>query len=161
MDSSIRTIGPGDMGWMISMHGIIYAREFGFNTDFEAGIARKAATIYESKDPFNRIWIKELEGQRAGSIAVSRTDDGAAFINFVLVPDEFRSRGIAKELMQHLIAHVRQEGIETIRLETYTCLEQAREMYRNLGFSIASCEKDCERFGLTLEQEYWELRLGD
>ena len=143
------------------MHGLIYAREFGFNTDFEAGIARKAAKIYESTDPFNRIWIKEVGGQRAGSIAVSKMDDGAAFINFVLVLDEFRGRGIAVELMRHLIAHVREAGIGTIRLETYTCLKHAREMYRKLGFRIASFEKNCQRFGLTLEQEYWELRLGD
>lgn len=143
------------------MHGLIYAREFGFNVDFEAGIARKAARIYESDDPFNQIWIKEVDGQRAGSIAVSKADDGAAFINFVLVLDEFRGKGIALELMHHLMAHVRAAGIQTIRLETYTCLEHARTMYKNLGFSISSCEKNCERFGLTLEQEYWEMQLSD
>ena len=161
MSTQIRGLQPGDLGWMISMHGLVYAREFGFNTDFEAGIARKAATIYESEDSFNRIWIKEVEGQRAGSIAVSRLDDGAAFINFVLVMDEFRGRGIAKELMHHLIEYVREAGIARIRLETYTCLEHARVMYRELGFRIASNEKDCQRFGLTLEQEYWQLDLGD
>lgn len=143
------------------MHGLIYAREFGFNTDFEAGIARKAARIYESSDPFDCIWIMEVAGRRAASIAVSKMDDGGAFINFVLVLDEFRGKGIAWELMQHLIAHVRAAGIKKIRLETYTCLEHARVMYEKLGFSIASCEKNCQRFGLTLEQEYWELELGD
>ncbi len=159
--TQIRKLQAGDLGWMISMHGVIYAREFGFNTDFEAGIARKAARIYESEDSFNRIWITDVEGQRAGSIAVSRQDDGAAFINFVLVLEEFRGRGIAKELMRHLIEYVREAGIETIRLETYTCLKHARYMYRELGFRIASNEKDCQRFGLTLEQEYWELDLDD
>jgi len=144
---------------MISMHGIVYAREFNFNIEFEVGIAKKAAKIYESEDPFNRIWIKEVDGQRAGSIAVSKMQDGAAFINFVLVLDEYRGRGIADELMRHLIAHVRGSGIQVIRLETYTCLEHARVMYKNLGFSIVSSNDDCHRFGLKLVQEYWELQL--
>ena len=141
------------------MHGLVYAHEFNFNLEFEVGIAKKAARICESDDPFNRIWIKEVDGQRAGSIAVSKQDDGAAFINFVLVLDEYRGRGIAMELMQHLMAYVRDAGIDTIRLETYTCLEHARAMYKKLGFSIASCEENCLRFGQTLTQEYWELRL--
>ena len=63
------------------------------------------------------------------------------------------------ELMRQLMAYVRDAGIDTIRLETYTCLEQARVMYKKLEFSIASCEEDCRRFGQTLTQEYWELRL--
>lgn len=141
------------------MHGLIYAREFNFNAEFEVGIAKKAALICGSEDPFNNIWIKEVDGQRAGSIAVSKMDDGAAFINFVLVLDEYRGLGIAMELMQHLMAHVRDFGISTIRLETYTCLVHARIMYESLGFSIASSDKNCVRFGQTLTQEYWEFRL--
>ena len=81
------------------MHGLIYAREFGFDAQFEIGIARKAAIIAGSDDPFDCIWIKEVDAQRAGSIAVSRMEDGAAFINFVLVLDESRGRGIALELI--------------------------------------------------------------
>jgi len=142
------------------MHGLIYAREFGFDAQFEIGIARKAAIIAGSDDPFDCIWIKEVDAQRAGSIAVSRMEDGAAFINFVLVLDEYRGRGIALELMQHLIAHVRDAGIDRIRLETYSCLQQARIMYKKLGFEIASCDRNCQRFGQVLEQEYWELQLG-
>lgn len=159
MATQIRILQPGDLEWMISMHGLIYAREFNFNAEFEVGIAKNAARISESNDPFNCIWIKEVDGERAGSIAVSKMDDGAAFINFVLVLDEYRGRGIALELMRHLIAHVNDAGIDTIRLETYTCLKHARVMYKNLGFSIASREENCVRFGLTLNQEYWELRL--
>ena len=159
MNTRIRQLQPGDLGWMISMHGLIYAREFNFNLEFELGIAEKAARICGSKDPFNRIWIKEVGGQRAASIAVSRAEDGAAFINFVLVLDEFRGSGLANELMNHLITHVRESGIKTIRLETYSCLEHARSLYRKLGFSIASIQRNCQRFGLTLEQEYWEVQL--
>ena len=71
------------------MHGLVYAHEFNFNLEFEVGIAKKTARICESKDSFDCIWIKEIDGQRAGSIAVSKQGDGAAFINFVLVLDEY------------------------------------------------------------------------
>lgn len=141
------------------MHGVIYSREFGFNVDFEIGIARKAAIICESDDPFNRIWIKEVDGQRAGSIAVSKTEDGCAFINFVLVLDEYRGQGIALELMQRLIAHVAEAGIKTIRLETYTCLAHARVMYEKLDFKVVISNENCQHYGLILDQEFWELQL--
>jgi len=142
------------------MHGLIYSREFGFNSEFEVGIASKAAWILQSGEPFNRLWIMEIDGERAGSIAVSKADDGAAFVNFVLVLDAFRGRGIARKLMEHLMRYVVDSGVKTIRLETYTCLVHARQLYKSLGFTIASSEKNCQRFGQTLEQEYWELRPG-
>lgn len=43
----IREIAPGDLGWIISQHGSIYAAEFGFDSDFELNIARKAVVLCE------------------------------------------------------------------------------------------------------------------
>ncbi len=159
MGAQLRTVGPGDLGWIISMHGSIYAQEFNFNSEFEVGIAKKALAISESKDPFNQIWIREIDGERAASIAVSKASDGAAFINFVLVMDKFRGSGIAMELMQHLIAYVREQRIDTIRLETFNCLINARKMYKKLGFKLSNIPHESEHYGLILEQEFWELQL--
>ena len=39
----LRDPQPGDMGWVVQQHGEIYAREYGWNMDFEgmvAGIVR-------------------------------------------------------------------------------------------------------------------------
>lgn len=32
----LRDVRPGDMGWVVQQHGEIYAREYGWNNEFEA-----------------------------------------------------------------------------------------------------------------------------
>jgi len=67
----IRKAKPGDLGWVISMHGIIYSQEFQFDLNFELNIASKVVAFFEKAVAFDCLWIKEINGERAGSIAVS------------------------------------------------------------------------------------------
>ena len=143
---------------MISQHGEIYSREFGFSVDMEIGVARKMVAILESNDPLNQLWIAEDEsGKRAGSIAVSRlgkAEEGRAFINFVLVVDEFRGSGLARRLMDTVHQHCREQRVRRITLETYTVLQSARRLYDSLGYRILE-QNEVQRFGLKLRQEIW------
>lgn len=153
---NIRTHIPGDLGWIISMHGEVYAKEFGFDGSFEINIADKVVKYFSQKDDFNRVWIAEVESSRAGSVAIRKLDDDIGFINFVIVQDLFRGQGIANVLMEKVLIHGRQNRCKKFRLETYTCLESARKLYAKLGFKIVE-SNSINRFGLDLVQEYWEL----
>jgi GNAT superfamily N-acetyltransferase len=159
MKPTIRTHRSGDLGWIISKHGEIYSDEFGFDPNFEIHIAAKIVSFIEKSDAFNSLWLCELEGQRAGSIAISQLSDGKAFLNFVLVPKEFRGHGVARALMATALDHARKSNISIVRLETYNVLQSARALYKDLGFQLVQTQTGLTLFGQKLDQEFWELVL--
>ena len=159
MSDGIRIIKPGDIGWIISQHGLIYSKEFKFDSRFEVDIARKVVALCKKEDGFTRIWIKEVGGVNAGSIAVSKRGKATVFINFLLVINRYRGRGIAQELMNHALGYAKSAGFQKIRLETYSCLTIARKIYATFGFRISGPIKRLNRYGQSFDQEFWELHL--
>ena len=61
---------PGDLGWVVMAHGEVYAAEFGWDTSFEALVARIVADYAGRRTTRAReaAWIAEVDGQRAGCI---------------------------------------------------------------------------------------------
>lgn len=155
----VKPFSPGDIGWIISQHGLLYAREFHFDVHFEIDISRKAVSLFDKDDPFTRIWLKEIDSKRAGSVAISKVDERVAFINFLLVLPAYRKKGIAKELMHFAIQHAETGGFEKVRLETYSCLTNGRKLYADLGFRIADPVRKLSKYGQIFHQEFWELTL--
>ncbi len=154
----IREPEPGDIGWIIASHGEVYAREFGFDASFEFGIANKLAQHFSAADGFNRIWIAEMDGERAGSIAVRPIGDSIAFIHFVLVLERFRGSGIARALLERVVDHATAHERRLLRLETFDCLTDARELYRRSEFELVECNA-LQIFGHARVQEFWERSL--
>ena len=69
----LREPGPGDMGWVVQVHGELYAREYGFTPEFEALVAEIAARYIREFDPaWEKGWIAEVDGERAGAVFVVR-----------------------------------------------------------------------------------------
>jgi hypothetical protein len=58
----IRPLGePGDVGWVVMAHGEVYAAELGWDTSFEAVVARIVADYAADHDPAREAaWIAEL-----------------------------------------------------------------------------------------------------
>ncbi|HJV28330.1 MAG TPA: GNAT family N-acetyltransferase [Aromatoleum sp.] len=154
----LRPPGPGDVGWLISSHGKVYAEDFAFSQDFELDIARKVLNLYDNAEDL-KVWIAEVDGRRVGSVAVSRRSEDMAFVNFLLVLNRYRGRGISTQLMLRVIECARQRRYKTLQLETYSCLTTARTLYRKLGFRLARSTSDVRKYGHRFEQEFWELEL--
>jgi len=159
MEIVLRNPIPGDIGWLISQHGRLYAEQFQFDLDFEIDIAKKVLSFLEEHDPFNMIWISTINGKPVGSIAVSIRSDQTAFINFLLVTNEYRGYGVAKTLLNKVVSHCQGHKVGVLRLETYSCLAAARKLYKKYDFSLASKNVDVVKYGQTFDQEFWEKRL--
>ncbi|QGQ45530.1 GNAT family N-acetyltransferase [Metabacillus sediminilitoris] len=63
------------------------------------------------------------------------TDKMNGFIYELFVIEEFRGKGISKQLMRTAIDHLRQVGYSEVRLSAYA-QNQAIKMYEKMGFSI-------------------------
>ena len=156
MQIVLREPVPGDIGWLISIHGALYEAQFKFDARFERDIANKVARFFEGRSDFNRVLIATVDGKRAGSIAVSLRLERTAYINFLLVVEKHQGHGIARRMMEETITYSKESGLRRIRLETYSCLKAARELYRKFGFEQYLFNKDLHMYGQTFDQEYWE-----
>lgn len=159
MKVDLRNPIPGDIGWLISHHGKLYAEQFNFDADFERDIAKKVVSFLETPNPFNTLWIATVNNQPVGSIAVSLKPDHTAFINFLLVIAEYRGFGIAKTLLNKVVSHCSDHNVGIVRLETYSCLKSARELYKKYDFTLLARNADIKKYGQSFDQEFWEKRL--
>ncbi|MDB6100330.1 MAG: family N-acetyltransferase, partial [Gammaproteobacteria bacterium] len=88
----IRALGSaGDLGWVVMAHGEIYAAEFGWDTSFEALVARIVADYAAQHDATREAaWIAELEGRRVGCVFCVAADATTAQLRILLVDPSAR-----------------------------------------------------------------------
>ena len=60
---------PGDMGYVIYLHGTLYNQEYGYGLEFEKYVAKGVLEFWKNYDPRkDRVWICEHDGQIIGSL---------------------------------------------------------------------------------------------
>ncbi len=157
----IRPLGePGDLGWVVKAHGEIYADEFGWNTDFEALVARIVADYAEDHDPDREAaWIAELDGRRAGCVFCVRGDDATtAKLRILLVDPAARGHALGTRLVETCLDFARSSGYKTITLWTNDVLTAARRIYEAAGFDLTD-EEQHHSFGHDLVGQTWTRSL--
>jgi len=164
----LRSPHPGDIGWVVSRHGALYAQEYGWDMRFEALVARIAAGVIERFDAQREAcWIAERDGQRIGSVFLvqARDDDtqaiepGTAQLRMLLVEPAARGLGLGAALVNECERFARQAGYQRIRLWTNSLLLAARGIYLKAGYRLVASEAH-HSFGHDLVGETWELDLG-
>jgi DNA-binding MarR family transcriptional regulator/GNAT superfamily N-acetyltransferase len=156
---SLRDPAPGDLGWVVSQHGELYAREYGFDAEFEALVAEIAARYLREFDPrWEKGWIAEVDGERAGSVFVVRQSPTVAKLRLLILRPEARGLGLGGRLTDECIAFARERGYRKMVLWTQSILVAARAIYQSRGFELRKSEPT-RAFGQDLVSETWELKL--
>ena len=151
---------PGDIGWVVQRHGELYAREYGWNEEFEALVAEIAAKFIRDLDTAReRCWIAERDGVRLGCIFLVAQSKTTAKLRLLLVEPETRGHGLGKRLIDECIAFARKAGYRRIVLWTQDNLDAARHLYARAGFRKTGEEKH-RSFGKDLIAQTWALNLA-
>ena len=155
----IRPLLPGDLGWVVSRHGALYAQEYHWDISFEGFVAQIAADYLKNLDPQKENgWIAEVNGENAGCVFLVKKSDEVAKLRMLLVEPSARGLGIGKRLVQECIRFARQCGYRKMTLWTQSFLLAARHIYQQAGFRLTESAANHE-FGQDLISETWDLDL--
>jgi DNA-binding MarR family transcriptional regulator/GNAT superfamily N-acetyltransferase len=155
----LRPHRPGDMGWVTSANGALYAREYSWDLSYEALVAKITAEFIENFDARReRCWIAEMDGERVGSVFCVRKTDEIAKLRLLIIDPKARGLGLGKRLVEECMHFAKDVGYTSMTLWTQSILTAARAIYAGKGFKMVA-EEPHHSFGVDLVGETWERDL--
>ena len=156
----VRRHRPGDIGWVVWRHGLLYSQEYSYDERFEALVAEIVAEFIDTLNPSKeRCWFAERDGENVGSVFLVRKSKTVAKLRLLLVEPSARGLGIGKHLVSECVRFARRAGYKKILLWTQSELAAARAIYQNAGFKLVGEEKHSSWSRRNLVAETWELKL--
>jgi DNA-binding MarR family transcriptional regulator/GNAT superfamily N-acetyltransferase len=157
---ALRSHRPGDMGWVVYRHGILYSEEYRYDEQFEALVAGIVAEFVENLNPAREhCWMAESDGQIVGSVFLVEKSKAVSKLRLLLVEPSARGMGIGKRLVAECVQFAQKAGYKTMMLWTQSELTAARKIYQGAGFQLVG-EKNHDSWGRkNLVAETWKLKL--
>ena len=156
---SIRNnLKPGDVGYITYLHGILYAKEHGWDHTFEAYVAEPLAQFAKADSSRQKIWIAERDNKIIGTIAIVEHSPMEAQLRWLLVDPVFRGLGLGKKFMHEAVEFSKKANYESVFLWTVSSLTRAAELYKEFKFKKTE-EHTHVIWGKSLTEERYERRL--
>jgi N-acetylglutamate synthase-like GNAT family acetyltransferase len=158
---SIRNqLKPGDIGYIVYLHGIIYAQEYGWDYTFETYVAGPLAEFAKAPGERGRIWIVEKDGQVAGSVAIVEVAEREAQLRWMLLTADLRGYGLGRHLVEQALDFCKEQGYTTVFLWTVSILTPAVKLYQSVGFQLTE-EKTHQIWGAELTEQRYEWHCDE
>ncbi|HTE27846.1 GNAT family N-acetyltransferase [Flavitalea sp.] len=153
------TLKPGDLGYVIYLHGKLYQQEYGYSTSFEVYVAQGLSEFYRNYDPLlDGIWIMEHKEKIVGFLLLMHRDQGQAQLRYFIIEPAYRGLGLGKMLSDLFMAHFIEKGYERAYLWTTDELYTAANIYQKMGFRLSE-EVLSESFGKRVKEQRFDLVL--
>jgi DNA-binding MarR family transcriptional regulator/N-acetylglutamate synthase-like GNAT family acetyltransferase len=150
---------PGDAGYLIYMHGHLYAREMGYNLEFDTSVVKNFAEFMEGYNPSkDQVYLAMHGNQIVASLAVLWHSRYAAQFKWLLVHPDFRGIGIGRKLLADAISNCREKGYHKVYLYSTNLQETANNMFRKAGFRKTG-EKPQGLYGKHMNEERYDMDL--
>ncbi len=160
----LRTHRPGDIGWVVERHGLLYSQEYGWNERFEALVARIAADFIDQLEPSREsCWIAERDGTRLGCVFLVQDREHStpslptARLRLLLVEPSARGLGLGRTLVQQCTTFARSVEYRRIILWTNSVLTSARRIYEREALPVSFAKNPTPPSGKDLVSRDWEL----
>ena len=159
-DISIRTdLRPGDMGYVIYLHGDVYSKEYGYTIAFENYVAAGLHDFVSGYNPErDATWVCEHQNHIVGFLLLADRGNGSAQLRYFLLLPEYRGIGLGKKLMDLFMQCLEQRNYSHAFLWTTNEQHEAASLYRRYGFRLTD-EKGSIAFGKQLKEQRYDLRL--
>ena len=126
---------PGDLGDIISLHGQLYWKEYGYGVRFEQYVLETVHDFIRAFDSRrDRIFVASSMGRLAGVVAIQHREGKEAQLRWFLIRPEFRGIGLGKALMQRAIDFCREQRFKKVFLLTTNQQTTAATLYKKWGF---------------------------
>ena len=105
---------PGDLGGLIQLYGLIIHQKLGAAEPFEYEFAKILTNFALGKEPREKIWVLEQEGQIRGSILVVWSSEEIAEIKYFFLHYDQRGREFEYQLLRGALEFAKSFGGKSI-----------------------------------------------
>jgi GNAT superfamily N-acetyltransferase len=109
-------------------------QEFGVNFDIAAMLERDMDDLDVFSPPGGRLVLAGDEGEVVGIGCLKASAEGVAEIKRMYVRPTFRGKGIARAILQELLAEAGRLGYVRVRLDSAGFMKEAHALYRSADF---------------------------
>ena len=152
IDSDLK---PGDLGYVIHLHGKLYKQEYGYSIDFENYVSKGLSEFYDQyDDQKDKVWVARNNDEIAGFLLLKHRDNNTAQLRYFIIQPHYRGFGLGKRLMESFMNFLKEKQYQSCYLWTTSELYTAAALYKKYGFVLTE-EKQSDGFGKTvIEQRY-------